>query len=145
MWLNFHYKSGNVRLKSYAEKKRWQHSWKLFGYCNVPVTQSSPVFLPGEFHGQSSLAGWVAQSWMRLNSVQHILTVFQQHHWFISNPTNLAVESSVLGQSWKSQALEPDYLDLNPSTAPYGCLIVDQGSCSAVWLSGSLFVKHGWQ
>lgn len=54
---------------------------------------------------------------------------------FISNTTILGVffEARVLGQSLKSQALESHYLDLNPSSATYGGVIVDQGSCSAFY------------
>lgn len=60
----------------------------------------------------------------------------------IINKKQNKVKLSVLGQSLKSQALEPDYLDLNPNSATFGCVSINQDNCVAFsFISSS--VKQG--
>ena len=43
-----------------------------------PLKEGTPVFLPEEFHGQSSLAGCSPWGHKELDTIKHICTLFQK-------------------------------------------------------------------
>ena len=57
--------AGDAGSFSWVRKIPWRRKW-----------QPTPVFLPGEFHGQRSLAGYSPWS---LKTVRHDLATKQQH------------------------------------------------------------------
>lgn len=77
-----------------------------------------------------------ANQWWGKRFLDGGLSIIQQHPWVYFQYDNFGrffFEARVLGQSLKLQALESHYLDLNPSSATYGRVIVDQASCSAFY------------
>ena len=74
-WKRFHLQCGRPEFDPLVGKIRWKRAW-----------QPTPVFLPGEFHGQRSLADyspWVAKSQTRLSDFH--LFYFYKLSTFLEN------------------------------------------------------------
>ena len=96
---------GRPGFDRWVRKIPWSREW-----------QPTPVFLPGESHGQRSLVGyrqWVTKSWIRLSDLTPLLCIrlrgmLTKHNNFMMTILHLGISDVLLS----SQALSHPFLNL---------------------------------
>ena len=61
-----------MQVQSLGQEDPWRRKW-----------QPTPVFLPGRFHGQKSLAGYSPQGHKESDTTEHTHTMVDKTHWMV--------------------------------------------------------------
>ena len=107
------------------------------GLGRSPGKEPTPVFLPGEFHGQTSLAGYSPRGRKELDTAERL------------NNNDIPSRPARQGGSWRSPAASTNRCKRNyrQSDCPVWCqrvILVGQ-LYSRVNANQSSYMRHGWQ